>query len=103
MKRCVNTWDRFLTSLDFELTCTSSDHRPYVIPNIRDEKDISIKMSRIRKGEMPKYSAISPHTPNSDLSFEDFINGFKELPPYSTFFVHNYCEHCNDDKNRYRI
>lgn len=45
--KSVNTWDRFLTSLDFELTYTPSDHRPYVIPNIRDEKDIPILVSLV--------------------------------------------------------
>lgn len=41
----MNIWDRFLTSLEFDLTYTPSDHTPYLIPEIRDEKDIPILVS----------------------------------------------------------
>lgn len=34
-----------MTSLEFELTYTPSDHRSYSIPDIRDEKDIPILVS----------------------------------------------------------
>ncbi|GGB38156.1 putative toxin-antitoxin system toxin component, PIN family [Virgibacillus dakarensis] len=43
----VNIWDQFLTTLEFELTYTPSDHRPYSIPDIRDEKDIPILVSLV--------------------------------------------------------
>ncbi|GAB3808093.1 putative toxin-antitoxin system toxin component, PIN family [Virgibacillus kimchii] len=41
----VNLWDHFLNSFEFELTYTPSDHRPYLIPYIRDQKDIPILVS----------------------------------------------------------
>ncbi len=31
-------------------------------------------MSLIAKGDIPKYSAIPPHTPNNTFSLDDFVN-----------------------------
>lgn len=38
-------WDRFLTSLEFELTYTPSDPTSFPVLDIRDEKDIPILVS----------------------------------------------------------
>lgn len=43
----MSAWDRFLTSLEFELTYTPTDPSYYAAPNIRDEKDIPILVSAI--------------------------------------------------------
>ncbi len=41
-----------------------------------------INKSLIKKDEISKYSAIPPHTPAIDLSFDDFVNFFfKDNPP----------------------
>ncbi len=41
-----------------------------------------INKSLIKKDETSKYSAIPPHTPDIDLSFDDFLNFlFKGNPP----------------------
>lgn len=41
------TWDRFLTSLEFELTYTPSNPGSFSAPAIRDEKDLPILVSAL--------------------------------------------------------
>lgn len=43
----MSIWDRFLSSLEFELTYTPADPTSFSAPNIRDEKDIPILVSAI--------------------------------------------------------
>ena len=52
------------------------------IKYIKKETGVKININLTIKGEIPKCSAIPPHTPNNAFSFDDFVNLFNVIPPY---------------------
>ncbi len=46
----------------------------------KEAGQVMINMSRTTRDEMPKNSAIPPHTPNKDLSLDDFISFLTSNP-----------------------
>jgi putative PIN family toxin of toxin-antitoxin system len=79
----IATWDRMLSSLEFELSYTPSDVSTYKVPYIRDEKDIPILVSAIiaqpdilvtadfdfHTSEIQEYFAV--YTPSDFLKYFD--------------------------------